>query len=145
MELRRLCGLCEQGPELAERGPSDGRHKSYEEIIDVARQRGTHAENLLDHNHSHFMLVDDGRNGSQAFGCDRALRAAFETCVADTHAEAYPIYKIALGLKWEEVDKAGPGEIQHGKLAEALRDRLSKHPKRPLVFNSREFEEFRKH
>jgi len=54
---------------------------------------GDDSTNLLDNNHSHFLLVDNNEDGPDKFGCERALRAAFETCVAGT-AEVYIcIYK----------------------------------------------------
>ena len=166
-QLRRLC---QEGPDSAawdqEGGKCEaGKVESYDQIVDEARSHGTNTENPLDRNHSHFILVDDGNNGSQAFGCDRPLRAALETCIADTHVEAYPIYKIAVGLKWEKVEdgdvvsdvvahERGTGaakeeendsarEIHHAPLIEALRLKLEGNE--PLTFTSREIEEYQEH
>lgn len=38
----------------------------------------------LDPNHSHFVLVDTGAEGSSAFGKEIALRSMFETCICTT-------------------------------------------------------------
>ena len=77
-------------------GTDDGDHDDdalkYDDLVNSApREQG---DALLDPNHSHFLLVDNKQNGVEAFGCERALRAVFETCAAGSLEQGYPVYVL---------------------------------------------------
>ena len=48
----------------------------------------------LNQHHSHFVLVDNGKSGRDAFGCERRLRASLEQCVASSLDPGYPVYVL---------------------------------------------------
>jgi hypothetical protein len=98
----------------------------------------------LDSNHSHFILVDDQTNGQEAFGCERGLRAHFESCMASSLDAGYPQYELhglpderASGLKWANVGCTQPTfgrELDNPELAHALTEKTD--------FKQKEWDEF---
>ena len=104
----------------------DGNQLCYEDLIRMGHAEGDKFKDdiHLDDNHSHFLLVDNGKDGAGAFGTDRKLRAAFEAAIADTLEHTYPIYRFtadASGLKWEERTSLPEGrQLKNEKLEEGL-------------------------
>jgi hypothetical protein len=85
-------------------GPEQDIHTeelTYVDLVHMGRMAyKDESTNELDCNHSHFLLVDNNVHGHKkldghpAFGCERELRAHFETCVAGSQEEAYPAYEL---------------------------------------------------
>ena len=56
----------------------------YGGMTDLKAARPEDRRVAIDPNHSHFVFVDDGKEGESAFGCEIDLRAEFETCICTT-------------------------------------------------------------
>ena len=73
---------------------------TYDDLVHLSKTRQFQDKDVieLDCNHSHFLLVDNNVHGDKkldgepAFGCERKLRAHFETCVAGSQGDNYPVY-----------------------------------------------------